>query len=335
MERNKTLDVYKGMLIILVLLRHVLQYSVLDEGGLLTNLIWAVQMPGFMLVSGYFSCKKIPDVKSGLVRVKKAAEHYALPFLTWFFLISVLLLGNFERNFLLGAQSLFTNVDGGLWFLWTVFMLSIVATGCNIAMSRGKSIYLGFLGVIAVCIIYFGILLGLGIAFGVKFIGIKYILYYSVFYGAGWLVRVADPVWKKWLSAKNTVLFVCLVIFLGIVYNYDLYHCGDDIRSIAFRCVSGFTGNIVILSVCECFKDVFRKVKLDKLGMYTLEIYATHMYVCDLFQADNQNSFFTTAGFCNFFVSLICTVIFTAIIILVFKSIPLANWLMYGKKRSN
>ena len=51
-NRNRTLDVYKGVLIVLVVFRHVLQYSVADEGRILTNFIWAVQMPGFMLVCG-------------------------------------------------------------------------------------------------------------------------------------------------------------------------------------------------------------------------------------------------------------------------------------------
>lgn len=37
--RNRTLDIYKGLLIILVVLRHILQYSVSDEGGILTNFI--------------------------------------------------------------------------------------------------------------------------------------------------------------------------------------------------------------------------------------------------------------------------------------------------------
>lgn len=32
-ERNRTLDIYKGLLIVLVVLRHVLQYSVSDERG--------------------------------------------------------------------------------------------------------------------------------------------------------------------------------------------------------------------------------------------------------------------------------------------------------------
>ena len=57
--RNITLDIYKGLLISLVVVRHVLQYSVVDEGGILTNIIWAVQMPGFMFISGYFAVKDI------------------------------------------------------------------------------------------------------------------------------------------------------------------------------------------------------------------------------------------------------------------------------------
>ncbi len=32
-KRNITLDCYKGLLIFLVVIRHVLQYSVADEGG--------------------------------------------------------------------------------------------------------------------------------------------------------------------------------------------------------------------------------------------------------------------------------------------------------------
>ena len=48
--RNRTLDIYKGILIILVVIRHVLQYSVTDAGGILTNIIWAIQMPGFTLM---------------------------------------------------------------------------------------------------------------------------------------------------------------------------------------------------------------------------------------------------------------------------------------------
>ena len=67
-QRNKALDCYKGVLIVLVVLGHIFEYSVSDwNHNILQNLIWAVQMPGFMLVSGYFSFrevgKRLPGVR--------------------------------------------------------------------------------------------------------------------------------------------------------------------------------------------------------------------------------------------------------------------------------
>ena len=91
--RSLTLDIYKGILIILVVLRHVLQYSVADEGGILTNFIWAVQMPGFMLVAGWFSARKIESLKLTVHRIILSTQYYALPFFSWYFFLNCLLLG--------------------------------------------------------------------------------------------------------------------------------------------------------------------------------------------------------------------------------------------------
>ena len=53
-------------------------------------------------------------------------------------------------------------------------------------------------------------------------------------------------------------------------------------------------------------------LKLGWIGMYTLEIYATHMYVNNLMEMGS--GFFTTVGFGNFIASLILTVLFTVIV---------------------
>ena len=114
--RNRTLDVYKGILIVLVVLRHVLQYSVSDEGGILTNFIWAIQMPGFMLVAGYFSARNIDSIKSVGKRILLCAQHYALPFFSWFILKDVLLFRRFERNPITELEHLLVRIDGGCGF---------------------------------------------------------------------------------------------------------------------------------------------------------------------------------------------------------------------------
>lgn len=76
-----------------------------------------------------------------------------------------------------------------------------------------------------------------------------------------------------------------------------------------------------------------QKIKIDRIGMYTLEIYATHMYTNHLFSKVANDAFFTVPGFTTFTVSLICTVVLTGIVIVVLKSIPATNSLFYGKRK--
>ena len=66
----------------LVVLGHIFEYSVSDwNHNILQNLIWAVQMPGFMVVSGYFSFREVGNVKRMLAGYRKSIERYLLPFL--------------------------------------------------------------------------------------------------------------------------------------------------------------------------------------------------------------------------------------------------------------
>ena len=322
------------MLIILVVVRHVLQYSVTDEGGILTNIIWAIQMPGFMLVSGYFSARNVESTHEISKRIVGSMQHYALPFLSWWFLVNVLLLGDFDRNVLTAANHIAFHVDSGMWFLWVVSILSIIATICNYISSQNTS-YLA-VKTSAAALVMLGILGIIGILFDIRFIGIKFILYYSVFYGSGWFLRKTQDIWKPFIDKYSSLItFVAIVCFSAIVFNYDLYHCEDNSISIAIRCIAGFSGNIVLLWGANKYKYNLERVRLDHIGLYTLEIYTTHMYVNGLMGAGNTSGFFTVTGFANFTVSLILTIIFTVILTMIIKSIPFANFLLYGKRERN
>ena len=316
-------------LIVLVVIRHVLQYSVSDEGGILTNFIWAVQMPGFMLVAGYFSARKVDSWSTVGKRILLSAQHYALPFFSWFILINCLLLGAYDRNPVTAVSTLLTHVDGGLWFLWVVFVLSIMATLANYMLMGGKGKILRMAVVLIIC---FGLLTGVGIAFGINFLGIKYILYYAVFYGFGWLLKWTEEWWKQWWPKVSSIIIaIALIVFLAIIFNYDLYHAPDNLIGIALRCIAGFNGNLVLLWYCSKYEGQLNRLNLGWIGMYTLEIYATHMYVNNLMEMNS--GFFTVAGFANFVASLILTVLFTLIIIAVFKSIPAMDFVFYGKRQ--
>ena len=181
-ERNKALDCYKGVLIVLVVLGHIFEYSVSDwNHNILQNLIWAVQMPGFMLVSGFFSFRDVKNGEMLLAGYRKSVERYLLPFLTWFALISVLLLGNYEHNVLTGLSRLAWRVDGGLWFIWVVFVLSLIMGLCNLICSKVNGFVKQFVIVAVTVGVSYGILLILAKLTSVNFFGIKFILYYGLF----------------------------------------------------------------------------------------------------------------------------------------------------------
>lgn len=333
-QRNKALDCYKGVLMVLVVLGHVFQYSVSDWNyNIFYNLIWAVQMPGFMLVSGYFSFKEVENGKNLMIDYGKSVERYFLPFLMWF-ILSVLLLGDYERSLLRGLISIVWGVDKGLWFIWVIFILSLILGLCNLVRSKVSGFKKQVLSVAVVFGGCYGVLFVLARLFSVNFLGIKFILYYGLFYGLGWLIRWGQGFWENYKGYfYDTAAFICICIFTVIVFNVNLYLIDDDLHGIALRFIAGATGNYVLYYVIRKMVPQLQKIKMEYIGMYTLEIYVTHFHGLHLFSGvANGDMFFSIPGFIAFTIVLIGTVIFTGIVILVLKSIPGTNYLLYGKK---
>lgn len=174
----------------LVALGHIFEYSVSDwNHNVLQNLIWAVQMPGFMLMSGYFSFREAESGKKLRAGYRKSVERYLLPFLSWYALVSVLLLGDYKHNVLKGLSRLACRVDSGMWFIWVIFVLSLITGLCNLV--RGKLIgVVKQLTAVAITVgVCYGVLLILTKLTSANFLGIKFILYYGLFYGLGWFIR--------------------------------------------------------------------------------------------------------------------------------------------------
>jgi len=332
-NRNTLIDIYKGILIILVVVRHVLQYSVADEGGILTNIIWGIQMPGFMLVSGYLSARIIDSFGNLAKRFMKSLYEYALPFFAWFFLVDVLLLNRFERKLAVAFKYLIYHVDGALWFLWCVFVLSIVFNFINFVLQSKKQRIVKVFVAFALC---YTLMLCVAYYCGIKFLGLKYILYYSVFYGAGWGIKQTKNMWKNlYKKYASIIAFFAFLIFTAIVFNFDLYKSQDNISSIVLRCVAGFVGNYALLWVCKQYTPILHRMRIDKVGVYTLELYVTHVRFIGLISKNAEAVFFTISGLQSFFTSLFVTFLFTFIVVAILKSIPITNFIFYGKRNSN
>ena len=290
-------------------------------------------MPGFMLVSGYFSFREMESGKKLRTGYRKSVERYLLPFLSWYVLVSVLLLGNYERDVLKGLSNLACRVDGGLWFIWVVFVLSLITGLCNLI--RGKLIgFVKQLTAVAVIVgVCYSVFLVLTKLTSVNFLGIKFILYYGVFYGLGWFIRWTQIFWEKQKPFfYDTLAFICICVFAAITFNVNLYLIDDNQVGITLRFFAGATGNYVIYYIVKKLVPQLQKIMMDWIGTYTLEIYVTHMYTNHLFSKVANNAFFTVPGFTTFTISLICTIVLTGIVIVALKSIPATNYLLYGKR---
>lgn len=339
MERIKWLDCYKGVLIILVCIRHILQHNVSDEGGILTNFIWAIQMPGFILVSGYFSKKALLTVKDMSRSILNKIYSYGLPFFSWYFLINILLLRENNRDLHKSFNKLIYHVDSGLWFLWVIMILGIFACIINYLITKNKSkngLIHQYKAALATGIFLYGGMLIAGRILGLKFMGIQYILYYSIYYWLGYFIKMNQTgITAFYIKNKEIINFICVVIYIAIIYNFDLYRCTDNILSITLRIVSALTGNLILISLCFEFTENFERWKINRVGLYTLEIYAVHINVINLMENNNTigNAFslYSLNGFENFMIASFFMVVYTAIIIVILKFNKFTDFLMFGK----
>lgn len=128
--RDLGLDAIKALATLLVIIGHVIQYTNVDfDNSIFFRVIYSFHMPLFMFVSGYLVPKTAGD---GFLTSK--FKQLVVPFLLW----SVLLisLDNFAAIQAGGVYVLFDRFhqmvlrpdNGGLWFLWVLFLNFLMFT---------------------------------------------------------------------------------------------------------------------------------------------------------------------------------------------------------------
>lgn len=151
----------------------------------------------------------------------------------------------------------------------------------------------------------------------------------------GWLMKWIQQYWLEFMTKhKDFLFFISLIVTMIIVYNFDLYNCPDTLFYIALRLLAGVTGNVVLFGTVLRIQSVLLKFKVNRIGQYTLEIYATHMYVNHMFFRDKVAPFGSVEGFSTFAVSLLVKVVLTSLIIAILKSNRISDRLFYGNVSS-
>lgn len=331
-NRIVEIDCLRGIVIMAVVSWHVLRYSVNDVGGVIGNLLWAIQIPLFMIISGYLSFKKIEHRSELKENVINKTIAYMIPYLSWYYIVDLFILGKFDRDICEATSNLFYHADGALWFLWTVYILSLISSVSNYIFTREQLGKIRFILGWGFVICMLTIISIIGICVSISFAGIKYILYYSLFYFFGYFVNVTHLSMSKYYISLKDILFpIALLLFFSITFNYNLYRDNDNLLSIVLRLITGFTGSYILYAFVNKYKNRLCRLRVDWLGKYTLEIYCTHMNLYKLMLFNQDNSLYTVNGFFNCMISFFMVSVFTILIITVLKSNKFTNLIMYGK----
>lgn len=334
------IDNLKGIAILLVLIRHVMQANIIDcSETVIGNAIFAVQMPLFMAIAGFFSItsdKYYQNAEALKAYAKKRAIHYMLPFFSWFVVVYVLIRGFYDRNLVKAIITLINNVDVGLWFLYVVFMLSVISIIANAICRRLK---LPSKTRIVPILVGGGLLLPLlmvGRLFGIRFFGINLLLYYYLFFAAGRFLSCNQDVIKRCFDS-HIVLYgtglLSAAIYILIVLNHNIELAPDGIENICLRILAAIAGCTAIAIGVFVFSKGKTNKLLEILGQNTLEVYVVHVHYIGLLPK-GTHYLYTVDGFIVLFVALLITALLSFVTILIMKKIPVLNFIFFGKQPS-
>ncbi len=266
-DRNKIIDILKGVAVISVLLGHAVQRGIGINGGVffdnyIFKVIYSYHMPLFMLLSGYVLAKFTKDYN--LTYLLKKARRLLLPTILWSYIIwgirnfdfvGIKQFIVFPDSFLEYTKTLFFHPDLILWFLYDIFIFNIWFFIQN-NINKKKDTYLGIL----LSIFFYLILLLLP----PDIFGIYSLQTYFPIYAFGYYLKED---YLKQFSWKYILICFIAYIFLLFKYPETFLTLKPVYYLIAFSSIN------VIYQIVLRVQNYKISNLFSFLGKYSLEIY--------------------------------------------------------------
>ncbi len=338
-QRNNLVDIIRGIAILMVILGHTISNNNITEyeNSIIYKIIWTLQMPLFMIISGYITkySKKIDNIRSLRCYIAKRTFSYILPWMVWTFII---------RNILISGRNItelpelciyiINHMDSGYWFLFCIWHLCIVwgianyisvkiASKARIAWTVIMSLLIGGISFIALIVVG-----------GVNFLAVKYSIYYLPFYLLGYVSGHIDYN-KINRNFYNAAVLIALIIFAISVCRYNIYFSADTISDICIRYISSLSGCVVVIYITsEFFKGTHSKLNrfLATVGRESIGLYLTHYIYLSIIKNNAAVSLYSMEGCISIMLNYVITIMFTLITVYLIKHIKYADMILFGRK---
>lgn len=331
-ERNFQLDNIKGIAIFMVVLGHLLMFNSTGfENTVLFNVIWTLQIPLFMFVSGYLVRNGSINSLKDLIRLLKRKFLTLLcPWLIWTGFIKAIL---FDRNDFIGVINYFayilSNMDSGYWFLFSLWIISSIYLISNFISSN-----LGIerLRIPVLLLIYFSFLALLFVFSQVttlNFLGLKFTMYYMIVYISGSVFRIF-LIKNNWvISGKisDLLFLISLITFLVIMFNINLYNIEDNLTGIFTRFTTSMIGVFVVFKIVNTSdKNVF----WNTLGVNSMKIYLAHTLFVSVIKSDVLPNIYSIEAMSYLLINGIIMIIFSGIFVKVLSINKVTSSIFFG-----
>ena len=337
-KRNRKLDILRGFAASVVVLGHVLALYAEHENNLLFNMIFSIQMPLFMLLSGFavVYSKPVQTADELASHIKKRVLTLLLPWFVW----STIAYFVFARGVDVVAyiQAAAFHMESAFWFLFSLFFIDtiFVASSFASAQLKPKAEWRRKIYIIAGCIVGTFALLLIGSQVGITFLGIKYTAYYIPYYLLGWLVGTFVEsthfhTFRKYFL--NILLLILLIVYSALIMSFNVYTMQDTLVNIIIRmCISG-CGCIFLLGLVYIL-DEPTEARLEKVfrlpSKYSLELYVVQYFVLHFLSTEGF-SVSTVTGFVHCMAYFVIVYALCGAIISIINVNPLAAAFFFGK----
>ena len=348
-QRNVYVDYIRGIAILLVILGHTVSNNGMNDfaDSGMYRVIFALQMPLFMLVSGYVTkySRAIDSGKTLTLFFCRRSLCYLLPWGTWTLFRGFAFGGWTLRTVKVEIVSLLWNMDSGYWFLFSLWTICVMwGIGTFIANKlREKKVFRVILCSVFSAFLSVGLFL-VGLKAGLSFLNIKLTLYYVPFFFFGYIFASFDEMFeikKKFRVVETFVVALSSVAFVAISISSNIYYFGESISEIAIRVTCSLTGCISLLYFSKRFFGEFTtytwlntlKKGVVSIGRESLGFYLTHYLFLNIIRLPTGTSFYSFKAFETCLMNYILTVLLSAVVIYVInRCVPLKT-VFFGKFR--